>query len=231
MIDPKHNCIFIHIPKTAGSFIEVALMDGREKDKVDLSNTDLKKVMINYIRNGHVCMKVTGVPEHLATMKHWPHRSYIKHVDRSEKYFKFAFVRNPWSRLHSLYNYMRCEGKNLYVRNNNFNQWIELLGKYSGTWRMRNLLGYAPYYSVAQFAFLRPVERLDFIGKIENLKSDFSYVMKEIGIDSSKVDFNKKINKSKKVESPWDAYTDKAKEIVQRLCQRDIDHWEYEFGK
>ena len=42
---------------------------------------------------------------------------------------------------------------------------------------------------------------------------------------------SEKIYKIKKVESPWDVYTDKAKEIVQRLCQRDIDHWEYEFGK
>ena len=171
--------------------------------------------------------------KYITDIKHWSHCSYLRWVKDYEKYFKFTFVRNPWVRLYSLYNYVKNNewDFNPYIKNNNFNQWINLLKKHNGTLKMWNLLGYAPDNNPSQINFLNPIEKLDFIGKTENFESDFKYVMKQIGINSSKVNFEEKINNVKKTKSIWEVYSKKSKEIVKTLCKKDIDIWGYEFGE
>ena len=81
MICHEHKCIFIHIPKTAGESIEIALsgktfnQPGKEYD---------------------------GHPE-----KHWSAKK-IKQVYPKEfaNYFKFSIVRNPWDRFLSWVYYL-----------------------------------------------------------------------------------------------------------------------------
>ena len=73
MINHKHKCIFIHIPKTAGKSIELAL--GADLRKLHRSRTHIKH----------------GTPLEWRYPKHW------------EKYFTFTFVRNPWDRFVSAY--------------------------------------------------------------------------------------------------------------------------------
>ena len=66
MINHQYKCIFIHIPRCAGSFIELAI------DKRDWWNVDYKK--------------------HLSVVS--AKELYKEYWD---DYFKFAFIRNPWS--------------------------------------------------------------------------------------------------------------------------------------
>ena len=234
MIDSKYNCVFIHIPKSAGTFVEHTLMDGREKYKVDLKDVDSKKSYIETIdkKDGHIGMPYYVDSKCITDIKHWTNWSYGETINYYENYFKFTFVRNPWVRLYSLYNYIKNNewDENLYVKNNNFNQCISLLKKHNGTSKMWNLLGYAPDNNPSQINFLNPIEKLDFIGKTENFESDFKYVMKQIGINSSKVNFEEKINNVKKTKSIWEVYSKKSKEIVKTLCKKDVDLWEYKFG-
>ena len=75
MISHKHKCIFVHIPKCAGTSIEKCFVG---KDWWDVDK-----------RTKHI---------HASRAK----KLYREHWDG---YFKFSFVRNPWDLLVSWYNF------------------------------------------------------------------------------------------------------------------------------
>ena len=77
MINHKYKCIFIHIPRCAGSSVELAI-DGRDWWNVDISQKHM---------TAESCKKL--------------------YKDYWDEYFKFSFVRNPWSMEVSWYYWKR----------------------------------------------------------------------------------------------------------------------------
>ena len=100
MICHHSKCIFVHVPKTGGQSIERAFLEARglswEERSVLLlrPNDNLKK----------------GPPRlaHLTASKY----TELDHVAPKmfREYFKFGFVRNPWKRLISEYNFRQLGG-------------------------------------------------------------------------------------------------------------------------
>jgi len=83
IVSNKYRFIFIHIPKTGGtSLAEPSYQDSRGALTEILGETD-------YSQAGHI--RAVGLKERLG--------------ERWADYFKFAFVRNPWDRMVSLYHY------------------------------------------------------------------------------------------------------------------------------
>lgn len=86
MISHEHKAIFVHIPKTAGSSIEVALNTGVQHSEGAID-------------------EATGkfYPVTMGKEKHFNARACRKHYGRKiwRDYFKFTVVRNPWQRIHS----------------------------------------------------------------------------------------------------------------------------------
>ena len=216
MIDPKNKLVFIHVPKCAGTSIENMIMGDRKSFKVkDIGST-------------HV--KADGFLE-FAEGKHKPLRYYQENFKEAfESYYFFTFVRNPWSRLHSLYNYMRFSdfrrGSNKYVHSNSFNQWVSIVcDKIKNGESVLQLTGYSPF----QISFLKNkqnnLDSLDFIGKFENFKQDFSVI-------DQKFNFSKKnvlLNVSPKQQKYTDAYSSESKQKVSQVFEEDIDAFKYTF--
>ena len=144
--------IFVHIPKTGGTSIHKAL---------DLPD-----------------------PRRAAGLrKHHPATEIAAHFpdERWQNAFKFAFVRNPYTRLVSHYFYRKKEGRILkhYGRELSFNDWVQ---RALGAEQPGNL---RPQYEWV--ADQNGQLMLDYIGKFEQLSLDFTEILNRVGLRLKKL--------------------------------------------
>lgn len=200
MISHELRCIFVHIQKTGGSSIRRALnMVQHDRDK---------------------------------------HRSAaeLKPRYRSEDwdlYFKFAFVRNPWDRLVSWWEMIQqnaAAGKPMngfqhYVlsRANTFEQFILRRG------------GEYPDYDGVKCIFRNQLDYMrdgagscvDFVGRFENLRADFEFVMSRLGVTAPPLPHLNSSNH--RHYSTY--YSDALGELVSREYAVDIAAFGYRFER
>ena len=96
MINHQLKCIFIHIPRTAGSSLSTAINKGQRREKGLIEG-----------------------PIHFG--KNWVVKEYGESL--WDEYFKFSFVRNPWDRLLSQYSWRVAKGQDD-VQGRDFNDWV-----------------------------------------------------------------------------------------------------------
>lgn len=150
-------------------------------------------------------------------------------------YFKFTFVRNPWDRVFSAYNYLKQGGMHEEDRAwaeanlascRNFDEFIK--------YRIRERailqqVHFAPQY---QFLCLPSREKIwvDFLGFYENIQEDFSYIKNRILPDniSKLLHENKTQSNGEKLDYKK-FYTKTTRKIVAKVYERDISLFGYEF--
>ncbi len=175
MISHKHKSIFIHIPKTAGSSVEKALMNSTGEFQLfkpeDFKMQKLPPHVYGY--NGINCWD----------MKHLPVR-FLK--DTYKDYYKFCFVRNPWDLVVSCYFWWIQQTKM---------EFRKLQGK------LLEKIGFANYAISFYTDYINEIfhcgmgqcywilgednntKCVDFIGCFENLQTDFNTICDTIGIE------------------------------------------------
>ena len=153
MINHQYKCIFIHIPRCAGTFIELAI------DKRDWWNVDYKKKHLSAIRAKELYKE------------YW------------EDYFKFAFIRNPWSLEVSWYFWKKQFLKNLtfkeFIKNEDLNKTVKLSSEFDD----KKLFNIFPNLTNC-FDYLQINDEIevDFVGRFENLKEHLSLISKKLNI-------------------------------------------------
>lgn len=227
LLSEKYNFLFVHVPKTAGSSLTGTLREisfspyqrpiirmffQGEKLVQNLYNRSLlfKKIIKKYF------------PDYIGI--HAPARR-IKEVLSDEQYsklFKFGFVRNPWdyevsryedmlqSKFGTLYN----EGKSM-----SFEDFLE----WRAEQKKQNKL-------TLQKDWLTDLEGnliVDFVGKFENLESDYNKVAKILGFEKSLLYLNK--TKRRKSKNYRDYYNEKTKNLVRDYLKEDIEFFGYSF--
>lgn len=215
---PKEKLLFVHIPKTAGKSVRVAM--GRiNKDIYEVTNN--KTTDGNYHSTIDVCQK--QIPDF-------------------NSYYKFTVVRNPWDRVCSWY-FFRKEilANSLYKKTTSrirkfkkvpdiillnelnlmekdFNEWLHINVNlpWNNTW-----------FSLAydQMTWIKDVSIFDKICKFENLKDD----MQQIPFFKDK-SFDKKTNPSKNDNKVYkELFSTESKDLIANLYKRDIEAFNYEF--
>lgn len=150
-------------------------------------------------------------------------------------YFKFTFVRNPWDRVFSAYNFLKKGGLLEVDRSwaeveiapyQNFDDFIK-------TGLHRPSIQEWKHFKPQSHFLLVPGSRklqVDFLGFFENIQNDFQYVATELGLgDSAVLRHENATNPSKKLDYR-DFYTDKTRDIVAEIYKIDIDNFGYEFN-
>lgn len=187
---------------------------------------------IDRIFNGKNCGHNTA----LKYKKHFP--------NEFESYFKFSFVRNPWSKMTSFYHYHVIRGWDLnwdWDRNNypNFKDFIKTIYSYSrekkvSIFSKKTASKNCHLNDSRNFRISNSIDWLqdehenilvDFIGKVENLDHDFAKVCKKINMPIPQIPHN---NKSKhKHYSEY--YDNETQEIVAHHFAKDIEYFGYKF--
>jgi len=164
------------------------------------------------------------------TARHVPWQEYYRaNPGKFRRYFKFAFVRNPWDRLVSTYFFLKAGGLNTMDR----------------AWAEQHLARFAEFdtfvrawltpSNAASWVHFKPQHawicdetrhcQMDFVGRFEHLERDFQVVAKRIGCTRALVKGNRSEHRHY-----TDYYTAEARDRVAEVYSVDIALFGYQFG-
>ncbi|GAA4103166.1 sulfotransferase family protein [Zhongshania borealis] len=225
MISDKYKCMFVHIPKVAGQSIEHFFLNHH-----NLSWEERAPLILEYNPDP------TKGPERLA---HLTASEFLDcgYLSKSEfnNYYKFSFVRNPWARIVSEFNY-RNHHKNI-----SFKEFI--------TKSLPDKNNYSDAYRhvMPQYNFLHDDKGnllVDFIGRFENLQDDFDFIGRQLGFNrtllphinsSKKYSLKDRLNifkntKTEKRNHYTEYYDLETRKIVENMYSKDIETFGYQFN-
>ena len=152
--------------------------------------------------------------------------------DEFARYFKFAFVRNPWDRLVSAYRFLKRGGmtnedrawaKQHIAPYENFDTFVK-------AWvTPRNVNSWQHFKPQHRF-LLDPTGRchLDYLGRFENLEDDFEQIAQQLGIDARIAHLNRTKSAARKRDYR-SYYSEETSQIVATVYRKDIEVFGYEF--
>ncbi|ADH85786.1 sulfotransferase family 2 domain-containing protein [Desulfurivibrio alkaliphilus] len=132
-------------------------------------------------------------------------------------YFKFCFVRNPYERAVSDYLYLTRRD----AASPSFSDYLRQLSESKRDLHGRDKYDNWPMYTIGE----QPV--MDFIGRYENLSSDFSKAMEKVGLSGVKLTASEK---RRNYQKPWREYYGPGdRELVEALYSKEIGYFGYTF--
>lgn len=192
------SLLFLHTPKVAGSSMNATPLAKKVKFKIHSFKGDIN--------------------------------NKVKEIG-AEDTFKYGFVRNPYSRFVSLFNYFskmnedhpfyRYNGPIVnvvkkYEDINSFCESFETL-RLKGNFHFRPQIGY--------FFSENPDYKVDFIGKYENLQSDFDTLCDTVGVERSKLPV---ANSSGRVTDYMKLFSPDSRKVIESFYKDDFDYFDYE---
>jgi len=231
MLSHDYKCIFIHIPKVAGQSIEHVFLNWhgltwetraplllRPNDDPALGPPRLAHLKASeYVSCGHVSQ------------------------EQFDSYFKFSFVRNPYSRLVSIYKYLG------YSEQMPFKLFLKTDFRDEGRWEPK-------LFVESQYNYLFDddgKQLVDYIGRFEDLQSGFNHVCEKIGKPETTLPFVNKtdsnisrhgaLKKIIKQISPLhknyaingnytEYYDDESRQLATKMYEKEIEIFKYRFG-
>jgi hypothetical protein len=233
MISHKHQCIFVHIPKAAGTSIERAFMNDLGLDMDNRHSLFLGK-------NTNLSFGPRVVSHLLA--KEYVEQHYISQ-ELFDSYFKFAIIRHPVERLFSSYKYRKYDD---YL---SFDSYIKIV-----LIKLVNSKTESFFYK-PQYDYLYSSDGIllvDYIGKFEDLKKEFGIIKHKVSCNqltlrhynksgSTKGIYRKiriigKLIKNIHLVHKFSFFNNKnqilsneAKEIIWNYYKKDFESFNYEF--
>ncbi|NEQ54684.1 MAG: sulfotransferase family protein [Leptolyngbya sp. SIO3F4] len=230
LISNSRKFIFLHIPKTAGTSLTNALAKSTQWNDVVIGGTVFGESVEWYYRD------TFNLDKHSSARK----TQSVVGQDIWDEYFKFTFVRHPYTRAISTYTYIQrmAQIKNLkgcikaILGTHGIRQW-PITKAYLATNNFSDFIRHekfkTAFFAASQTKYLIDDSKkinLDFIGKLENLNEDFSKISNKIEL--GKADLEKK-NISKKsffLKKPSLVESDYI--YLQELYKEDFDNFDYD---
>lgn len=214
IISRGRKFIFVHIPKTGGTALSLALEARAQKDDVLIGDTPKARA-----RRG----RLRGVG---AAGRLWKH-STLADIDglvtpaEIAAFFTVALVRNPWDRVVSYYHWLRMQS---------FDHPAVGLSKtydFSGFLnhpQTRTALALWPY--AAYMTDVHGVERVSLFARIEHLEQDIVPFERHLGF---KITPLTRFNPSER-RADWRVYySTRDAEVLKETCAEDIARFNYGF--
>lgn len=211
IVSYERRFAFFHIPKTGGTSIRRVLLPYCHDPLQYRINRLLSRfgVEVNYRLGGYRRFRFRTHERASVAANLLPSAEF-------ESLFKFAFVRNPWDQLVSMYKYIQgteSHKRNAAVRRMEF----------------RDFVRFAAEKGLAQQKRLIADESgkllVDFVGRFENLAPDFEIIRNKLKLKRKLPHLNKTDRGGYE-----DFYDASSIDIVRTAFRDDIETFQYEFG-
>ncbi len=209
LISHRRRFIFVHVPKTAGQSVAAAFRPYADHPEQYLANRLLGSLAIPLNR----CLP-------------YKYRRFRKHASAGQlrrqlpsevydRYFKFAFVRNPWDRWVSLYHFMRQYPSNHHHKlalGLTFEDFLTTLA-----WQQKR----------QQTTFLTDGNGkliVDYVGRFETLRADFTHICSVLMPAASLGHIHRSKHRDYRRY-----YNSRTAELVAEISREDIELFGYDF--
>ncbi|SLN39057.1 Sulfotransferase family protein [Roseovarius litorisediminis] len=213
IISPGRNYIFVHIPKTGGTSMALALEGRAMKDDILIGDTPKAQRRKKRLKKTQAAGRL------------WKH-STLADIDglmapsRIRQAFTFTLVRNPWDRMVSYYHWLREQSFDHpaidLARENDFSSFLNAP-------QTKATLQANPYAS--HMISVEGDECCRAYIRLENLNEDAAPLWAHLG-------FKLRLpvaNRSDRLADYRSYYTRDDAELLARLCASDITRFEYSF--
>lgn len=223
MISHKYRCIFIHIPKCAGTSIERVFghLDGHSGRGGQDHRT------IRMIEKPFFTARIFYSKDNFKEFLRRVHFSFIKQENFRNKYsvtkrqydtyFKFSIVRNPWSRVYSWY-YKVMRDK-IHLREYKLEKKIpfaEFVEKFAGKGMLQPQMHWLKNYE--------GVIACDYIARFEKLPEEYDYISRILHLNTALPHELK--GSSQRLA---DVYDEKSIALIHEIYREEIDYFGYKF--
>ena len=213
IISPGRNYIFVHIPKTGGTSLALALEDRAMKNDMMLGDTPKAKRRRKRLKDAEAAGRL------------WKHSTLadiegLVTRDALVQMFTFTLVRNPWDRMVSYYHWLQ---------NVTFDHKAATLAQQSsfaeflGSIEIQTSFRQFPYTSYMRDGV--GVERCTLYIRLERFAEDAGPLFAHLGFDLELP----RVNASDRAETYQSYYTPALRNLVADICAEDIRRFGYSF--
>jgi hypothetical protein len=224
IISYRDRFIFFHTPKVAGVSMRHFIQTSHRCTKLETHISDENKKKLPFQAYPHLFRVV---------QRHTTVDDYTMYMNDSfstqvwNEFWKFAFVRNPWDRLVSLYHWNAQISSELAGRFEiqfpTVGEWVpQLYDNWANSKEDFNLL---PQHKWTHHEGER--QAVDFIGRFENIQEDYKVVLRHMGLPEDSELGRRNVSKHNDYRT---YYTDETAKQVSEIFARDIELFSYEFG-
>ncbi len=206
LISESHQFIFVHIRKSAGTSLRQVLSQVALEKNNNLLYKSLSRAGVAVDYRKYSFRKHANLVE---AEKSMPSTKF-------NQYFKFAVVRNPWDRLVSEYEYIRCQpghSRHKKIVRQSFADYVEFQSKRPEGHQINALQCGDGRLGV------------DYVGRFESLDASLAHIASVIKMDFSSLPH---INLVKRADYRH-YYDDALRERVADLWRADIQAFGYQF--
>jgi hypothetical protein len=213
IISRGRRYVFVHIPKTGGTSVALALEARARKDDILIGDTPKARARRAQLRG----LKPAG--------RLWKHSTLadvagvVTEADLSD-FFVFATVRNPWDRAVSYYHWLRVQGFSHpavgLAKTHDFSSFLN---------HPQTIAGYRLWPYDAYLRDSAGVDRARLYARLEVLADDLAPLETHLGFRLA----IKRVNASLR-QPDWRPYfSDDDADLIARLCAPEIDRFGYGF--
>ncbi len=154
---------------------------------------------------------------------HATQRQYSKILD-IQKYYQFAFVRNPWDRLCSAFFFLKSGGMNKHDQK--ISEKYDLQNMTFTDFVLRHVTTINSIHCRPQYKFIEYKPADVDIHKFEDLHKGFDSVCTNLNVNHELTHINKSKHKHY-----TEYYDDETREIIAKKYAKDIEYFGYKFGE